>query len=74
MTPYPVVVFWSAEDQAYIADVPDIRYCSAHGETPEEALAEVLIGKRLWLDSVREHGEPLPEASPAPSTFALSSR
>jgi predicted RNase H-like HicB family nuclease len=38
MNEYPVVVFWSEEDQSYIANVPDLRYCSAHGETPEEAL------------------------------------
>jgi predicted RNase H-like HicB family nuclease len=34
---YHINVFWSDEDSCWIADVPDLRYCSAHGDTPEEA-------------------------------------
>jgi predicted RNase H-like HicB family nuclease len=71
---YRIEVFWYEPDQCWIANVPDLKYCSAHGETPEEALAEVQIAKSLWLDSVREHGEPLPEPSLAPSVVALTSR
>lgn len=58
---YPVVVFWSPQDEEYIADIPDLAYCSASGETPEEAVREVLIARRLWLESAREHGTPLPD-------------
>ena len=47
---YPVVVFWSDEDHAYIADTPDLRSCSAHGETPEDALRAVQIAQELWLE------------------------
>ncbi len=58
---YVIVVFYSAEDEGYIADVPDLKYCSAFGETPEDALREVLIAKKAWLESVRAHGDPVPE-------------
>jgi nitrite reductase/ring-hydroxylating ferredoxin subunit len=54
---YHINVFWSAEDDAWIADIPDLTYCSAHGDTPEEALAEVLQAQDAWLESARAHGE-----------------
>ena len=43
MKDYHINIFYSEEDDAYIADIPDLKYCSAHGTTPEEALAEVLL-------------------------------
>lgn len=58
---HPIVLFWSKEDDVYVADIPDLRSCSAWGETPEEAVREVLIARRLWLESAREHGTPLPD-------------
>ena len=61
MNDYPIVIFWSPEDQAYIADIPDLQGCTADGATPEEALREVLIVKEMWLDVAREDGRPLPE-------------
>jgi predicted RNase H-like HicB family nuclease len=63
---YPIVIFWSDADEAYIADVPDLRYCSAHGETPEEALREILIARELWLETAREDGLPLPDPELSP--------
>jgi len=63
---YPIVVFWSDEDEAFIADVPDLRYCSAHGETPEEAVREAMIARRLWLETAREDGVPLPDPRRSP--------
>lgn len=63
---YPIVIFWSDGDEAYIADVPDLRYCSAHGETPEEALREILIAREQWLEVAREDGLALPDASESP--------
>lgn len=53
-------IFFSAEDQAYIADIPNLKYCSAHGATPQEALAEALIAKEAWLEAARENGRPIP--------------
>jgi transcriptional regulator NrdR len=63
---YRIEIFWSNEDGGYIANVPDLRYCSAFGETYEEALREVLVAMELHLDTLRElerdepeRGEPL---------------
>lgn len=61
MIPYPVLIFWSDEDDAYIADVPALQSCSAHGDTPEEALREIKIAMAAWLAVARERGLPLPE-------------
>jgi predicted RNase H-like HicB family nuclease len=58
---YAILVFYSAEDEGYIADIPDLKYCSAFGETAEEAVREVLIARQAWLESARELGDPLPE-------------
>lgn len=50
---YHINIFYSEEDDCYVADIPDLRYCSAFGDTPEEALHEVLIAQRLWLEVAR---------------------
>jgi predicted RNase H-like HicB family nuclease len=57
---YLINVFWSEEDGCYVADIPDLPYCSAFGETPLDALREVLEAKEAWLDSARAHGDPIP--------------
>ena len=48
--PYAIVTEWSDEDACYIARVPALRHCVAHGDTPEEATREVLVGARMNLD------------------------
>jgi predicted RNase H-like HicB family nuclease len=53
MNDYHINIFYSHEDGGYIADIPDLRFCSAFGSTPEEALREVLIAKEAWLESAR---------------------
>src|SRR5215211_2061261 len=58
---YRIEIFWSDEDGGYIANVPDLRYCSAFGESYEEALREVLVAMELHLDTLREFGRPIPE-------------
>ena len=58
---YRIEIFWSDEDGGYIANVPDLRYCSAFGESYEEALREVLVAMELHLDTLREEGRPIPE-------------
>ena len=45
---YHINVFYSEEDKCYIADIPDLKYCSAHGGTPDEAVREVLVAQKLW--------------------------
>ncbi|MBB5686262.1 type II toxin-antitoxin system HicB family antitoxin [Sphingobium boeckii] len=59
---YHINLFWSDEDECWIADVPDLRYCSAHGDTPETAVAEIRIAMQLWLETAAERGLPFPEA------------
>ncbi len=61
MADHHVDIFWSDEAQAYIANLPDFEYCSAHGRTPEDALRELLVAKEAWLEVAREHGDPITE-------------
>lgn len=61
MSDHHINVFYSEEDGGYVADIPDLESCSALGETPQEALAEVLRAKEAWLAVARERGEPIPE-------------
>lgn len=71
MTPrYPINVFWSDEDGCWIADVPDLRGCSAHGRTPAEAAAEAQEAIALWLETARDEGIAIPEARYRPSSAA----
>ena len=72
MNYYPIVVFWSNEDEAFIADVYDIEHCSAWGETPEEALREVRLALSDILDDARERGIALPPPSTWPPLRAAS--
>jgi predicted RNase H-like HicB family nuclease len=64
---YHIDIYWSDDDNCYIGDVPDLRYCKAHGDSPEEALAEVLVAKQLWLETARELGKPIPPARYKPA-------
>jgi predicted RNase H-like HicB family nuclease len=61
MNRYAVVIFWSDEDSAWVADAPDLRSCSAYGSTPEEAVAELRTAVEAWLETVQSHGLPLPQ-------------
>ena len=60
MKDYHINVFYSEEDEGYIADIPDLKQCSAFGETPEDAVREVLIAKNAWLQAARAAGKPIP--------------
>ena len=57
---YPVIVFWSDEDESYVADFPDLEYCSAFGATPQEAVAEAMLALEGWLDVAQERKLALP--------------
>jgi predicted RNase H-like HicB family nuclease len=61
MADYHINVFWSDEDGSYVADIPDLAFCSAFGDSPEEALRQVLLAKEAWLESARQRGDPIPE-------------
>jgi len=61
MKDYHINIFYSDEGNFYIVDIPDLPYCSACGETVDEALKEVQIAKRLWIEAAREIGRKIPE-------------
>jgi predicted RNase H-like HicB family nuclease len=67
---YHINVFWSDEDGCWVADVPDLRACSAFGDTPEEAVHEVRVAMTAWIESAREHGDPVPEPRYRPAIYA----
>ncbi len=71
MKDYHINIFYSADDEAYIADIPDLKHCSAHGETPKEALREVLIAKALWLEVAQEEGLAIPEPRYRPAIYQV---
>ena len=58
---YHINVFWSEEDQCWIADVPDLRYCSAHGDTAAAAVESVCEAIEGWLEVARDTDVPIPE-------------
>jgi predicted RNase H-like HicB family nuclease len=61
---YPIEVFWSEEDGVWIADIPDLPLCTAHGPTPHEAVAEVEVAAEAWIEAARDTGRPVPTPSP----------
>jgi predicted RNase H-like HicB family nuclease len=64
MTPeikYEIILYWSTEDQAFIAEVPELPGCSADGNTYQETLANVEIIIREWIETARELGRPIPQ-------------
>ena len=67
MSDYPITIFPSPEDGGYIADIPDLRFCSAFGASPQEALAEVLVARDAWLAAARAEGKPVPPPTYRPA-------
>jgi predicted RNase H-like HicB family nuclease len=55
-----LIVAWSREDAAFVVDVPELPGCMAHGATPAEAVANAQDAIRLWLDTARDLGRPIP--------------
>ncbi len=68
---YHINIFYSEEDGGYVADIPDLAYCSAFGGTPDEALEEVLRAKEVWLASARKNKKPIPEPKYRPLFYQL---
>ncbi len=73
MKDYHINIFYSEEDEGYIADIPDLKFCSAFGETPEEALREVQIAKAAWLEAARAEGKPIPLPKYRPVIYQVAS-
>jgi predicted RNase H-like HicB family nuclease len=69
MTHYLINVFYSEEDEAFVADIPDLEACSALGRTPEEAVVEVERAREAWLASAREAGREIPMARYRPAVY-----
>lgn len=61
MTKYEIVVYWSEDDQAFIAEVPELAGCAADGATRQEAVANAEIVIDEWIETARELGRPVPE-------------
>jgi predicted RNase H-like HicB family nuclease len=60
MKGYHINIFYSEEDRGYIADIPDLKACSAFGKTPAEALAQVEIAMKVWMEAARAEGKSIP--------------
>lgn len=67
---YHINLFWSSEDACWIADVPDLSYCTTHGDTPADALANIEDAMQGWLDVARERSMPIPEPRYRPAIYA----
>ncbi|MFI5330483.1 MAG: type II toxin-antitoxin system HicB family antitoxin [Desulfobaccales bacterium] len=72
MSDYHINIFFSDEDGGYIADIPDLDSCSAYGETPEKALAEVELAKQAWLAAARQAGKPIPPPRYRPIIYQVA--
>jgi predicted RNase H-like HicB family nuclease len=72
MKDYHINIFFSDEDDGYIADIPDLTHCAAFGETPESALAEVLKAKTAWIAAAKTEGKPIPPPSFKPVIYQAS--
>ncbi len=58
---YELIIYWSAEDSVFVADVPELPGCMAHGPTPAEAVAQAQEAIALWIDTARDDGRTVPE-------------
>ena len=70
MEKYEIIIFWSNEDQVYIADVPELPGCMAHGDTHELALTHAKEAMQLWLNTAREFGDTISQPKDRRLMFA----
>ena len=61
MHKYEIIIYWSNDDGAYVAEAPELPGCMAHGDTQEVALDNIGQAVELWLETAREFGDPIPE-------------
>lgn len=61
MFKYQVILYWSDDDAAFVAEAPELPGCRAHGGTQEAALQNLRQAMELWIDTAREFGDPVPE-------------
>ena len=72
MKDYHINIFYSEEDGGYIADIPDLESCSAFGATPEEALRQLEIAKKAWLEAAGAIGKTIPQPRYRPAIYQTS--
>ena len=61
MHKYEIILYWSDEDKIFVAEVPELPGCIAHGNSQETALASAQEAVQLWIDTATEFGDPVPE-------------
>ncbi len=69
MKHYHINVFYSEDGDGYIADIPDLDSCSAYGQTPEEAVHEVELAKKAWIEAAIQLGKNVPEPRYRPAIY-----
>ena len=70
MFKYEVIVYWSDDDQAYVAEVPELPGCAAHGDTPDAALRNSQDAIALWIETAKRVGDAVPEPKGRRLTYA----
>ena len=73
MKDYHINIFYSRDDEGYIADIPDLDACSAFGNTPQDALRQVQRAKVAWLRAARKEGKPIPRPKYRPVIYQAAS-
>lgn len=69
MNGYRPIIYWSEEDQVFIAEVPELPGCMTHGDTRTTALANAKEAVRAWIDTAKRFGDPIPKPKGARVTF-----
>jgi len=72
MKEYHINLFWSEEDGCWVADIPDLKHCSALGDTPEEAVREVRLVQEAWIEAARSAGDPVPKPRYRPIIYQVA--
>jgi predicted RNase H-like HicB family nuclease len=70
MGKYEIIIYWSEEDQAFVADVPELPGCMAHGDSHDAALANIKEAMELWIKTAREFNDPIPKPKGRRLVFA----
>ena len=70
MNKYEIIIYWSEEDAAFVAEVPELPGCAAHGATQEAALLSAQEAIRLWIETAKEFGDPIPKPKGRRLVFA----
>ena len=72
MPKYHINVFFSVDDGCWVADIPDLKFCSAFGETAEEAVGEVQRAMSAWLKAAKDHQKPIPKPKYRPAIYQVA--